>query len=132
MIAKVGMHTSLTFAISAQLFPASLIVFNLCSSAGVQGVFVRLFFAGGPIGEEVMLGSSAVPIGGAEPDGIDMAKLEAGCPGARLLIFLGRLDGEVSGLTDGSAAAGRGCEGGIPVLGASSGLSARFDIGRRL
>lgn len=109
-------------------------VFNLCSSAGVQGVFVRLFFAGGPIGEEVMLGSSAVPIGGAEPDGIDMAKLEAGGPGARLLLFRGRLDdGEDSGLTDGSAAAGRGCDGGsIPVLGASSDLSARFDIGRRL
>lgn len=36
-----------TFAISLQLLPASLICFSLCSSAGVQGVFVRPFFAGG-------------------------------------------------------------------------------------
>lgn len=35
-----------TFAISLQLFPASLIVLSLCSSAGVHGVFVRLFFLG--------------------------------------------------------------------------------------
>lgn len=48
----------LTFAISAQLFPASRIVLSLCSSAGVQGVFVRLFLAGGPIDGELMLGSS--------------------------------------------------------------------------
>lgn len=34
-----------TFAISLQLFPASLICLSLCSSAGVHGVFVRLFFA---------------------------------------------------------------------------------------
>jgi hypothetical protein len=33
----------LTFAISLQEFPASLICFNLSSSAGVHGVFVRLF-----------------------------------------------------------------------------------------
>jgi len=44
---------------SAQLFPASLMFFNLCSSAGVHGVFVRLFFAGGPMEEvSVILGSS--------------------------------------------------------------------------
>ena len=36
-----------TFAISLQLLPASRIVFNLCSSAGVHGVFVLLFFGGG-------------------------------------------------------------------------------------
>ena len=47
----------LTFAISAQLLPASLIFFNLCSSAGVQGVLVRLFLAGGATGEAI-LGSS--------------------------------------------------------------------------
>lgn len=34
-----------TFAISLQLFPASRIVLSLCSSAGVHGVLVRLFFA---------------------------------------------------------------------------------------
>ena len=33
-----------TFAISLQLLPASLICLSLSSSAGVQGVFVRLFF----------------------------------------------------------------------------------------
>jgi len=36
-----------TFAISAQLLPASLIFFSLCSSAAVHGVLVRLFFTGG-------------------------------------------------------------------------------------
>jgi hypothetical protein len=36
-----------TFAISLQLFPASLMCFSRNSSAGVQGVFVRPFFAGG-------------------------------------------------------------------------------------
>lgn len=36
-----------TFAISLQLWPASRICFSLCSSAGVHGVFVRLFFAFG-------------------------------------------------------------------------------------
>lgn len=36
-----------TFAISLQLLPASRIVFSLCSSAGVHGVFVLLFFGGG-------------------------------------------------------------------------------------
>lgn len=34
-------------AISLQLLPASLSAFNLCSSAGVHGVFVRPFFATG-------------------------------------------------------------------------------------
>jgi hypothetical protein len=37
-----------TFAISAQLFPASRICLRRSSSWGVQGVFVRLFLAGGP------------------------------------------------------------------------------------
>ena len=36
-----------TLAISPQLFPASRIVFNRCSSAGVQGVFVRARFGAG-------------------------------------------------------------------------------------
>jgi hypothetical protein len=42
---------SFTFAISLQLFPASLICFNLSSSAGVHGVFVRLFLSLGSCGE---------------------------------------------------------------------------------
>jgi hypothetical protein len=85
---------------SAQLFPASLMVFNLCSSAGVQGVFVRLFLAGGgPIGEEAMLGSSAPTEAGAPPDGPDMPRFVAPEPEARLLIRAP--DGDnVSGLAD--------------------------------
>jgi hypothetical protein len=45
------MHTWIfhTFAISAQLLPASLIFLSLCSSAAVHGVLVRLFFTGGCI-----------------------------------------------------------------------------------
>jgi hypothetical protein len=39
--------TSHTFAISAQLLPASLMVLSLCSSAAVHGVLVRLFLGGG-------------------------------------------------------------------------------------
>lgn len=37
-----------TLAISAQLWPASLICFRRSSSAGVQGVLVRLFLTGPP------------------------------------------------------------------------------------
>jgi hypothetical protein len=46
-----SMHTRMfhTFAISAQLLPASLIFLSLCSSAAVHGVLVRLFFTGGCI-----------------------------------------------------------------------------------
>src|ERR1700712_3610669 len=93
----------LTFAISAQVLPASRIVFNLCSSAGVQGVFVRLFFAGGCIGEDsVMLGS---PAGGGAPeelDGPDIGRGVGNDPDARLL-FRGPVGDELSGLTDVSA-----------------------------
>jgi hypothetical protein len=85
----------LTFAISAQLLPASLIVFNLCSSAGVHGVFVRLFFAGGPI-DEPMLGSSALAVGGAGFDGPDMADGGDAGAGARLLLFRGMVGAAIS------------------------------------
>ena len=51
-------HCLVTFAISPQLFPASLMTFNLCSSAGVHGVLVLLFLGGG-IDEETSLASSA-------------------------------------------------------------------------
>jgi hypothetical protein len=40
-------------AISAQLLPASRICFRRCSSAGVHGVFVRPFFAGGAAGDDI-------------------------------------------------------------------------------
>ncbi len=39
-----------TLAISAQLLPVSRICFSRSSSAGVQGVFVLLFLAGGGAG----------------------------------------------------------------------------------
>ena len=38
------------FAITPQLLPASRIVFNLCSSSAVQGVFVLAFFVTGVSG----------------------------------------------------------------------------------
>ena len=47
----------ITFAISPQLFPASLITFSRCSSAGVHGVLVLLFLGGG-IDEDTSFASS--------------------------------------------------------------------------
>jgi len=80
--------------------------FNLCSSAGVQGVFVRLFFeGGGPIGEDaVMLGSSASAEDGGAPDGPDIAKVAGPVPepDARLL-FRAPVGEEESCLTEVSA-----------------------------
>lgn len=49
-------------AISAQLLPLSLILLSRNSSAGVQGVLVRLFLAGG--GAEGVLASSLVGTAG--------------------------------------------------------------------
>jgi hypothetical protein len=107
-------------------------VFNLCSSAAVQGVFVRLFFAGGPIGEEVMLGSSA---GGGTPeelDGPDIDGRGVGLdpdPDARLL-FRGPVGEELSGLTDVSAVVeGRAWEGDFGVDVSASVWFPRLDIG---
>jgi hypothetical protein len=120
----------LTLAISAQLFPASLMFFNLCSSAGVHGVFVRLFFAGGPMGEDVVLGSSAPMDGGGALialDGPDIGRADVDIPDARLLFRA--LDNKVPGLMEVSAVVGRGCEGEIPDAESSSVRSARFDIG---
>jgi len=114
--------------------PASRIVFSLCSSAGVQGVFVRLFFAGGPIGEEVILGSSP-PAGGPEVlDGPDIGSGVGPDPDARLL-FRGPVGDEVSGLPDVSAVVvvvveGReACEGDIAVEVSTSVWFPRLDIG---
>jgi hypothetical protein len=56
-----------TFAISLQLLPASLICFNLCSSAGVHGVLVRPFFAGG--GPGMSCAGAAVTGEGSAPAG---------------------------------------------------------------
>ena len=54
-----------TLAISAQLFPASRIAFSRCSSAGVHGVLVRLFLAGGGTGAEFASSVAAVGAGAA-------------------------------------------------------------------
>lgn len=51
----------LTFAISAQELPASLKALSRCSSAGVQGVLVRLLLAGGA----AAAGASSVLAGAA-------------------------------------------------------------------
>lgn len=75
-------YWTLTFAISAQLFPASLMFFNLCSSAGVHGVLVRLFLAGGSKGADAILGSTT-PAADEVATGADMAR--GGAAGARLL-----------------------------------------------
>lgn len=53
---QVGPHI-LTFAISLQEVPASLSSLSLFSSAGVQGVLVRVFLAGGP--DELSAAASA-------------------------------------------------------------------------
>lgn len=50
---------------SLQLLPISRMVFSLCSSAGLHGVFVRLFLAGGCAKEEPASSSS---ISGIAPD----------------------------------------------------------------
>ena len=58
-----------TFAISLQLFPASLMDFNLCSSAGLQGVFVLLFLTVvGELDSATISPSCAVPPGSPYPD----------------------------------------------------------------
>ena len=53
-----------TFAISPQLLPASLMVFSRCSSAGLHGVLVLLFFGadtGVPVLANVSLCSPTLP-----------------------------------------------------------------------
>jgi hypothetical protein len=76
-----------TFAISAQLLPASLIVLSRASSAAVHGVFVLDFFAGG-----CMAGESCSAVAGAEVEGpadAIVVGVEACCGGA--LLFVGDL-----------------------------------------
>ena len=67
LISYLSLHDGelLTFAISLQLLPASRMVFNLCSSAGVQGVLVLLFLAGGADVED----SAMVGVGSPKPPG---------------------------------------------------------------
>lgn len=119
-------------AISAQLFPASRIFFKRCSSAGVQGVFVRLFFAGGPIVGEAILGSSVLfeeVAVGAAPEDMLAGVEEPGSEG-RGLLFRDALEGETSDLTGASAVDEPVCVGDIPDVGATSARSPRLpDIG---
>ena len=88
------------FAISAQLFPASRMFLSLSSSAGVHGVFVRLFLGGGSMGAAAMAGS---PMLGAEDAGATGADMTMGAPGARLLLFRAAVcwGDDASGLTAG-------------------------------
>ncbi len=88
---------------------------------------MRLFLAGGPRGEEVMLGSSAPADGGAAPEGPDIGLADICCPEARLL-FREPVGEEGSGLREVSAGVGRAWEGEIPGVESCSCLSARLDI----
>jgi hypothetical protein len=88
---RLGDQGARTFAISPQLLPASRIVFSLCSSVAVQGVFVLPFFlpaspgvalTGADVEGVGTVGAALVPSAGAEslegdPVGLDPALLEA-------------------------------------------------------
>lgn len=89
------------FAISAQLLPASLICFKRNSSAGVQGVLVRLFLAGG--------GAGAVPLS-CTGTGAGAAT----CGGGIAMGAEGGAGVVTTGIAGGGAAAGTGacCAGG--------------------
>lgn len=66
-----------TLAISPQLLPASRIVFSLCSSAGLHGVFVLLFFgAGATMGDSLGWPGSSRSAGSPDP-GADMKEVPA-------------------------------------------------------
>lgn len=118
---------------SAQLLPASLMFFNLCSSAGVQGVLVRLFLAGGAIDEDI-LGSSKPEEEGPAIDELDCmlnAEVFEAVAGAAARLLFRALAGEgISDLSvDGSVVDGWLCEREKLALGSISCLSTRFDIG---
>ena len=63
-------------------------VFNLCSSAGVHGVFVRPFFAGGCCG-----GGSRSAVAGPSPRGSAYAAEDVVDEGAMALVLISSLDG---------------------------------------
>ena len=76
----------LTFAMSAHLFPASRIEFSLRSSAGVHGMFARVFLVGGgPIGLMAIPDSSMPKEFDAVRGGPDIARFFKDEPDARLL-----------------------------------------------
>jgi hypothetical protein len=110
-----------TFAISAQLLPASLIVLSLCSSAAVHGVLVRLFFAGGCMGGDDVSGSAMLDEGPAA----GAMGLDSDCPEERRLVR-GLVGASVSCFGEFSAATGAVGWEGVSILGRSM----RFDIVR--
>jgi len=101
LLAHMNVHT---FAISAQLLPASLMVFSLCSSAAVHGVLVRLFFAGGCI-EADEVSCSAILVEG--PAAGEMGLDEVG-PDTRRFTLRGLAGGIASCLGELSAAGSTG------------------------
>lgn len=111
-----------TFAISPQLLPASRIVFNLCSSVAVQGVFVLPFFlpassggarTGAGFGGAASVGAALLPSAGAGGLEGDPGGLVSGLLEARRFLGLGEVGGKVEKVVLVAA----GCEG----LGASTG-----------
>jgi hypothetical protein len=111
-----------TFAISPQLLPASRIVFNLCSSVAVQGVFVLPFFlpasprgarAGAGFGGVASVGTTLLPSAGAGGLEGDPGGLVSGWSEARRFLGLGDVGGKVEKVV----LVAVGCEG----LGASTG-----------
>jgi len=104
-------------------------VFSRCSSAGVHGVFVRLFFAGGPIEDEPDALISWPPIiPGTPPDGPDI--VNASAPPVPKAVLLFRTVGEKKGsaLAEGSSVVECARRGEIPEFGRIGGLSTRLDI----
>lgn len=99
--------------------------FSLCSSAGVQGVFVLLFLAGGgPTGESIE--GSASMAGGAALDGPDIEGANVSCAEKR---FFARLPaGERVSCLVGASGKGRDAKGESRVFDSISVRSARFDI----
>ena len=60
-----------TLAISPQLFPASLIIFSRCSSDGVHGVFVLLFFGACSWGDISAASSPSCPVAPGSPSAVE-------------------------------------------------------------
>jgi hypothetical protein len=117
-----GDQGHITFAISPQLLPASRIVFSLCSSVAVQGVFVLPFFlptsprgagAGVGFGGVASVGAALLPSAGAGGLEGDPGGLVSGLLEARRFLGLGDVGGKVEKVVPVVA----GCEG----LGASTG-----------
>jgi hypothetical protein len=114
-----------TFAISPQLLPASRIVFSLCSSAAVQGVFVLPFFlppssggarVGAGLGGAANVAAALLPSSGAGGLEGDPGGLVSGLLEARRFLGLGDVGGKVEKVVPVAA----GCEG----LGTSTGAVA--------